>query len=115
MIDFSGKVPIYLEIVYFYKNLIDRGVISSNDELPTIDEIALNEKISKNEVEKAFAMLVNDAYFSLDYDNHYSVIDKKRNASRRKRLKEKLQALIEEGYQIKDMKACIKELETEHD
>ena len=62
MIDFNGTKPIYQEIVSFYKDLIDKGALKPGEIMPSVREVAIEEKINPNTVEKAFTILVKDGY-----------------------------------------------------
>ena len=60
--EFTSNKPIYIQIVEYYENLIDTGVLKEGDELPSVREIALIYGINPNTVQRAFSILVENNY-----------------------------------------------------
>ncbi|WP_143790414.1 GntR family transcriptional regulator, partial [Oenococcus oeni] len=53
----TQKRPIYLQLVDRIKNEVATDVLSANDQLPSVRETALQEKINPNTVAKAYKEL----------------------------------------------------------
>ncbi|MCV3297135.1 MAG: GntR family transcriptional regulator [Oenococcus sp.] len=53
----SGKKPIYLQLVDRIKNEVATDILSANDQLPSVREMALQERINPNTVAKAYKEL----------------------------------------------------------
>ncbi|QJU69222.1 GntR family transcriptional regulator [Oenococcus oeni] len=53
----TQKRPIYLQLVDRIKNEVATDVLSANDQLPSVRETALQEKINPNTVTKAYKEL----------------------------------------------------------
>ncbi|EHN58685.1 MULTISPECIES: GntR family transcriptional regulator [Oenococcus] len=53
----SSKKPIYLQLVDRIKNEVATDILSANDQLPSVREMALQERINPNTVAKAYKEL----------------------------------------------------------
>lgn len=53
----SDKKPIYLQLVDRIKNEVATDILSANDQLPSVREMALQERINPNTVAKAYKEL----------------------------------------------------------
>ena len=50
----TGREAIYLELAHFYERLISLGLMKEGEALPSVREVALNNRINPNTVERAF-------------------------------------------------------------
>ncbi|MFT8470712.1 GntR family transcriptional regulator [Oenococcus sp.] len=53
----NSKKPIYLQLVDRIKNEVATDILSANDQLPSVREMALQERINPNTVAKAYKEL----------------------------------------------------------
>lgn len=115
MIEFNGSQPIYQEIVSFYKDLIDRGAIKPNEMMPSVREVAIEERINPNTVEKAFTILVKDGYLKNVPKKGFFVLERDASFDKKERLKRKLEILIKEGYTAEEIRQALSGLEKKDD
>lgn len=115
MINFNGTRPIYQEIVYFYKDLIDKGALKAGEIMPSVREVAIEEKINPNTVEKAFTILVKDGYLKNIPKKGFFVLERKLLLSKEERLKITISALLKEGYKAEEIRQALSELEEKND
>ncbi|HBE98879.1 MAG TPA: GntR family transcriptional regulator [Firmicutes bacterium] len=115
MIDFNGTKPIYQEIVSFYEDLIDRGALKAGELMPSVREVAIEEKINPNTVEKAFTILVKEGYLKNIPKKGFFVLERSHPISKEKRLKTAVSALLSEGYKAEEIREALSELEERND
>jgi len=61
-IDKTSKVPVYQQLFAYMKKQIETGMISENDRLPSIRQLAAYLTISKNTVEMVYQQLLAEGY-----------------------------------------------------
>ncbi|WP_270880540.1 MocR-like pyridoxine biosynthesis transcription factor PdxR [Paenibacillus aestuarii] len=61
-IDKTSRVPVYQQLFTYMKKQIESGVISENDRLPSIRQLAAYLLISKNTVEMVYQQLLAEGY-----------------------------------------------------
>lgn len=115
MIDFNGTKPIYQEIVSFYKDLIDRGSLKPGEIMPSVREVAIEEKINPNTVEKAFTILVKDGYLKNIPKKGFFILKRDVLLNKEERLKTTISALLKEGYKAEEIRQALSELEEKDD
>lgn len=115
MIDFNGTKPIYQEIVSFYKDLIDKGALKPGEIMPSVREVAIEEKINPNTVEKAFTILVKDGYLKNIPKKGFSILKRDVLLNKEERLKATISALLKEGYKAEEIRQALSELEEKDD
>ncbi len=62
----TGREAIYLELAHFYERLISLGLMKEGEALPSVREVALNNRINPNTVERAFKQMVADGFVVQD-------------------------------------------------
>ena len=115
MIEFNGRQPIFQEIVSFYKDLIERGALKAGEMMPSVREVAIKEKINPNTVEKAFTILVKDGYLKNIPKKGFFILERSISLDKKERLKEKLSALLKEGYSAEEIRQMLSRLEDKND
>ena len=61
-LDYRSGLPIYLQVVEGYKRLILNGVISENERLPSVRELASKLAINPNTIQRAYRELEAEGY-----------------------------------------------------
>lgn len=56
-IDYQDKRPIYEQVVDKYKQLIVKGVLSADEKMPSVRNLAINLSINPNTIQKAYQEL----------------------------------------------------------
>ncbi len=66
-LDFRSKIPIYVQIMDQIKHLIASGVLTPNDQLPTIRELAANLEVNFTTVARAYRLLDEEGLISTQH------------------------------------------------
>ncbi len=61
-IDYQDKRPIYEQITEKIKNLIVVGVLTENDKIPSVRNMAIEMSINPNTIQRAYQELERDGY-----------------------------------------------------
>ncbi len=61
-IDYQDKRPIYEQINEKLKNLIVKGVLTENDKIPSVRNMAIELSINPNTIQRAYQELERDGY-----------------------------------------------------
>lgn len=57
VLDFSDKRPIYEQVTEKYKELIARGILPANEQLPSVRTLAMELSINPNTIQRAYMEL----------------------------------------------------------
>lgn len=57
MLDLSDKRPLYEQITDKFKDLIDRGILQANEQLPSVRSLAMELSINPNTIQRAYSEL----------------------------------------------------------
>lgn len=61
-IDYQDGRPIYEQIVERYKNLIVRGALEADEQMPSVRSLAMELSINPNTIQKAYGELERQGY-----------------------------------------------------
>ncbi len=61
-IDYQDKRPIYEQITEKLKNLIVKGVLTENEKIPSVRNMAIELSINPNTIQRAYQELEHDGY-----------------------------------------------------
>ncbi|MBQ1604349.1 MAG: GntR family transcriptional regulator [Lachnospiraceae bacterium] len=61
-IDVNDSTPIYEQIVNQFKNLIASGVLTTDEKIPSVRNLAMELSINPNTIQKAYAELERQGY-----------------------------------------------------
>lgn len=61
-LDFRSRVPVYEQLMEKIKELIIRGVLKSDEQLPSVRELALELTVNPNTIQKAYRELERQGY-----------------------------------------------------
>lgn len=108
--NFNSKKPIFETIRDYYANLIEKGALAEGTEMPSVREVAINNGVNPNTVQRAFSMLVEDGYLvSVPKKGFFVNIVNKDNE--KSYLEQEIRKLLEEGYSINDIKDVLEGIE----
>ncbi len=62
MIYLQDPRPVYEQIAEYYEKLILNGVMPEGEQMPSVRQVAQQESVNPNTVQKAFAALERDGY-----------------------------------------------------
>ena len=62
VIDYQDRTPIYEQIVERLQTLIIKGVLSADEQLPSVRKLAVDLSINHNTIQRAFALLEQQGY-----------------------------------------------------
>lgn len=62
LIDYRDTRPIYEQVVEKFKMLILRGVLKSDDKMPSVRNLAVDLSINPNTIQRAYAELERQGY-----------------------------------------------------
>lgn len=111
--NFTGTKPIFEQIADYYEKLIVLGVYHDQDYLPSVREVALENKINPNTVVHAYSLLVDKGLIQSIPKKGYQV--KGNGTSYRKdELKKEILKLVASGYTYEEIKDEIDELQGGH-
>lgn len=57
ILDYSDKRPIYEQVVGRFKDLIYKGILSANEQMPSVRSLAIELSINPNTIQRAYAEL----------------------------------------------------------
>lgn len=105
---FNNTDPIYVQLKDYYKKMILMGVFKNGEPLPSIRDVALENRVNPNTVAKAFSLLKDEGFADSLPKKGYFV--KSGNELGRK---DKLESLINDilrlGYSIEEIEEIVKE------
>ena len=94
----TGREAIYLELAHFYERLISLGLMKEGEALPSVREVALNNRINPNTVERAFKQMVADGFVVAIPKKGFFVANLGDVAARLKEVRDAVQSLRDKGY-----------------
>ena len=107
--ELNSREPIFIQIKNYYKRLINLGIFNDGEEMPSVREVAISNRVNPNTVQRAFSLLVEEGYLNAIPKKGYFVIYKgqKRKV---KQLEITIKKLYLDGYTKEELLAVIKEM-----
>lgn len=62
VLDYSDKRPIYEQVVGKFKDLIYKGALKADDQMPSVRSLAVELSINPNTIQRAYAELERDGF-----------------------------------------------------
>ena len=62
ILDYSDKRPIYEQVVGKFKDLIFKGVVKADEQLPSVRNLAVELSINPNTIQRAYVELERDGF-----------------------------------------------------
>lgn len=101
LIDFRDNRPIYEQIVEKMSNLMVRGILEQDSQLPSVRSMATDLSINPNTIQRAYAELEHQGYiYSVKGKGSFVAENHQIREQRKKEVYLKLNNLIEEAKSI---------------
>lgn len=101
------KKPIFIKIKDEYERLIDIGAFKEGDSMPSVREIALNNNVNPNTVQRALTLMVEDGYLLSIPKKGFFV--NKAKKGRGEHLKDMVNEILNKGYSREEILKVLKE------
>ena len=99
-IDLKDSRPIYEQVAERFKFLILKGVIASDEKLPSVRNLAMELSINPNTIQKAYAQLEREGFiYTVKGRGNFVATPDKLLMERRKDCMEKLLAIVDEALE----------------
>ncbi len=113
-IEFQSGVPLYEQIAHQVLELIEAGVLSPGDQLPTTRELAVKLNINFNTVARAYRMLDQREIISTQHGRGTFILEQKDNKGFKKKKAENIEDLTRFyirkatylGFNPEEIKTC---------
>ena len=103
ILDMSDKRPIYEQVVDRFKDLICRGIIKADEQMPSVRSLAMELSINPNTIQRAYATLEREGYiYPVKGRGNYVSDIAGMLPERQKKFYEELDGLLDmlEGYSL---------------
>jgi len=107
--ELNSREPIFIQIYNYYKRLINLGIFYDGEEMPSVREVAISNRVNPNTVQRAFSLLVEEGYLNVIPKKGYFVIYKEQKR-KVKQLGIIIKKLCLDGYTKEELLAAIKEV-----
>lgn len=103
---FNNSEPIYIQLKDFYKKLILLGALKNGDLLPSVRDVALENRINPNTVVKAYSLLKDEGFIdSLPKKGYYVKVKDEEDGD--EKLSKLLNDVLIRGYTLEDIQLWI--------
>lgn len=118
MIRLQDPRPVYEQIAAFYEMLILSGAMPEDEQMPSVRQIAQQESVNPNTVQKAFAELEREGYiytvrgrgsFVADV-KHLQILREKKQEILKTELRKKLQESAQAQIPVEEVLSLVKEV-----
>ena len=102
-IDYKDSRPIYEQIAWKFKELILKGVLAADEQMPSVRNLAMELSINPNTIQKAYAELERSGYiYTVKGRGNFVAGSEKLLAQQREDYMLRIMSLVEEaeGYGI---------------
>lgn len=100
VIDYKDTRPIYEQVCEKFKVLILKGVLASDEQMPSVRNLAMELSINPNTIQKAYAQLERDGFiYTVKGRGNFVSTPDKLLMERRKDCMEKLLAVVDEALE----------------
>jgi len=101
IVDYRDPKPIYEQIADYYKHMILKGVLLSDEQLPSVRALAMEIGTNPNTVQKAFTLLESEGYiYAVKGRGNFVKADDDLTKKKSHEITEKLRSLFEEARSI---------------
>ncbi|MEF9955091.1 MAG: GntR family transcriptional regulator [Clostridium sp.] len=98
LIDFKDRRPIYEQVVEKMSNLMIRGILEQDSQLPSVRSIATDLSINPNTIQRAYAELEREGYiYSVKGKGSFVAENHQIKAQKKREVYIKLSSLVEEA------------------
>lgn len=109
---FSGADPIYIQIANYFKKLIETGVLSKDDPIPSVRDFGGANGVNPNTVARAYDLLIDEEIIVSIPKKGYFVKGGSENKEHKDigALEKKLKFLLDDGYSKEDILDVLEKL-----
>lgn len=101
IVDYRDPKPIYEQIADYYKHMILKGVLLSDEQLPSVRSLAMDIGTNPNTVQKAFTLLESEGYiYAVKGRGNFVKAGEDLTKKKSRELTDKLKAVFEEAKSI---------------
>ena len=104
----QAQKMLFEQIADYFRGLIAKGVYAPGSVLPSVREVAMQEKVNPNTVVRAYASLEKEGLLLAVPKKGYFV---KEGHPLRDELRETLRHLVKKGYTYREIREATKEME----
>ena len=99
-IDYKDSRPIYEQIVEKFKELILKGVLAADEQMPSVRSLAMELSINPNTIQKAYAELERSGYiYTVKGRGNFVAGSEKLLAQQREAYMQRIVNLVEEAVE----------------
>ncbi|MBQ9437861.1 MAG: GntR family transcriptional regulator [Lachnospiraceae bacterium] len=114
-LDYRDPRPVYEQIVFRFKNLIEAGGLTENERLPSVRQLAIDLGINPNTVQKAYAQLEREGFLYTikgrgNFVSDGEELKEKRKGERKKAFLEGAKNALQAGYTLEELKEFLEEI-----
>lgn len=100
-IDYQDPRPIYEQIAAYYKSLILRGVMTTDEKLPSVRSLAVELSTNPNTVQRAFTELERDGFiYSVSGRGNFVRDSRELLGKKKEELIQELEAILKETNEL---------------
>ena len=111
VIDYQDRRPLYEQIVEKFKLLIMRGVLSPDEQMPSVRSLAVELSINPNTIQRAYAELERQGFiYPVKGRGNYVSPAARLVDEKKRQYREKLENVLREGEEIGFSRKEIREL-----
>ena len=107
----KGKLNVFEDLAIRYEHLIEAGVYQEGDRLPSVREVALQERVNPNTVAKAFQLICEDGYAVAVEKKGYFVGPQRSNDP----VVKVMRSLLEQGFDYETIRRALETARKEFD
>ena len=111
ILDYKDARPIYEQVVEKFKLLILKGVLTRDEQMPSVRSLAMELSINPNTIQKAYAELERQGYIYAVKGRGNFISDSVNLLQEKGRLKELYREGMELGMTKTDFMECLGQLE----
>lgn len=101
LIDYRDRRPIYEQIVERFKELILKGVLEPNSQLPSVRNLAIELSINPNTIQRAYVELERQGYiYSVKGKGSFTTANNQLLLAKQKELLQEITRLVKEAKQV---------------
>ena len=101
LIDYKDRRPIYEQVVEKLADLMIRGILEQNSQLPSVRSLATNLSINPNTIQRAYAELERQGYiYSVKGRGSFVAENHQIREQKRKEVFEEIRRLVEEARAV---------------
>ena len=117
LIDYKDRRPIYEQVVEKLADLMIRGILEQNSQLPSVRSLATDLSINPNTIQRAYAELERQGYIYVVKGRGNFVAESDRLLDNRmsdlkEAVKEKAIVALEYGVSLEELIVLLRELDT---